>query len=106
MNDEDIHVNKSFKDKVGELLQQFTSDFKAKMEELLQQFTAHSYNQIRHISDAERKKWNGSVTYANIMLKNGATAGTRTPMYAKWGAFLILRGMLELNQKLCSAQFR
>lgn len=100
VNDEDIHVNKSFKDKVGELLQQFTSDFKAKMEELLQQFTAHSYNQIRHISDAERKKWNGSVTYANIMLKNGATAGTRTPMYAKWGAFLILRGHVRTEPEI------
>ncbi|MGQ5647606.1 BppU family phage baseplate upper protein [Bacillus velezensis] len=100
VNDADIHVNKSFKDKVGELLQQFTSDFKAKMEELLQQFTAHSFNQIRHTSDAERKKWNGAVTYANIMLKNGATAGTRTPIYAKWGPLLLLRGHVKTDPEI------
>ncbi|XBW82665.1 hypothetical protein ABRD05_12775 [Bacillus velezensis] len=98
-NDEDIHVTKSFKDKVGDLLKQFT-DFKDKLEELFRQFTAHSYNQIRHTSDAERKKWNGAVTYANIMLKNGATAGTRTPIYAKWGPLLLLRGHVRTEPEI------
>ncbi len=74
-NNEDIHVNKPFKDTLEELSKLFTADFKEKLEELLQQFTAHSYNQIRHISAAERKTWNGAATYANIMLKNGAAAG-------------------------------
>ncbi|KDN89931.1 hypothetical protein EF87_21190, partial [Bacillus amyloliquefaciens] len=64
------------------------------------QFTAHNYNQERHISKAERKTWNGAATYANIMLKNGAAAGTRNPMYAKWGAFLILRGHVKTEAEI------
>ncbi|WP_434785412.1 phage baseplate upper protein [Bacillus velezensis] len=99
-DNEDIHVTKSFKDKVLELSQQFTTAFKDKLDELLRQFTAHNYNQERHISAAERKTWNGAATYANIMLKNGATAGTRTPMYAKWGAFLILRGHVKTDPEI------
>ncbi|MCY8947963.1 phage baseplate upper protein [Bacillus atrophaeus] len=99
-NNEDIHVNKSFKDKLVELSQQFTTAFKDKLDELLRQFTAHNYNQDRHISAAERKVWNGAVTYANILLKNGAAAGTRTPMYAKWGAFLILRGHVRTDAEI------
>ncbi|MGM0747082.1 MAG: phage baseplate upper protein [Bacillota bacterium] len=99
-NNEDIHVNKSFKDKLVELSQQFTTAFKDKLDELLLQFTAHNYNQDRHISAAERKVWNGAVTYANILLKNGAAAGTRTPMYAKWGPFLILRGHVKTEPEI------
>ncbi|PRS09641.1 hypothetical protein C6W22_02050 [Bacillus atrophaeus] len=68
--------------------------------EIVRQFTAHNYNQDRHISAAERTKWNGAITYANIMLKNGAAAGTRTPMYAKWGPFLILRGHVKTEPEI------
>ncbi|MBI0443313.1 DUF2479 domain-containing protein [Bacillus amyloliquefaciens] len=99
-DNEDIHVTKSFKDKLLELSQQFTTAFKDKLDELLRQFTAHNYNQERHISAAERKTWNGTAAYANIMLKNGAAAGTRTPMYAKWGAFLILRGHVKTDAEI------
>ncbi|ARW39817.1 phage baseplate upper protein [Bacillus amyloliquefaciens] len=99
-DNEDIHVTKSFKDKLLELSQQFTTAFKDKLDELLRQFTAHSYNQERHISAAERKTWNGTAAYANIMLKNGAAAGIRTPMYAKWGAFLILRGHVKTDAEI------
>ncbi|MED1122459.1 phage baseplate upper protein [Bacillus atrophaeus] len=99
-NNEDIHVNKSFKDKLVELTQQFTTAFKDKLDELLRQFTAHNYNQERHISAADRKTWNGAATYANIMLKNGAAAGTRTPIYAKWGPFLILRGHVKTEPEI------
>nr|WGD77791.1 phage baseplate upper protein [Bacillus subtilis] len=63
-------------------------------------FRAHNYNQVRHISEDERKVWNGAVTYLNILLKNGATAGTRTPMYAKWGPFLILRGHVKTDPEI------
>lgn len=84
-NNTDIHV---------------TAEDQAYWDETTRQFTAHTYNQIRHTSDAERKKWNGDVTYANIMLKNGASAGTRTPMYAKWGAFLILRGHVKTDAEI------
>ncbi|MHA7767549.1 BppU family phage baseplate upper protein [Bacillus atrophaeus] len=68
--------------------------------EIVRQFTAHNYNQDRHISAAERTKWNGAITYANIMLKNGAAAGTRTPMYAKWGPFLIFRGHVKTEPEI------
>lgn len=84
-NNTDIHV---------------TAEDQAYWDETTRQFTAHTYNQIRHTSDAERKKWNGDVTYANIMLKNGAAAGTRVPMYAKWGAFLILRGHVKTDAEI------
>lgn len=99
-NNEDIHVTKSFKDKLLELSQQFTTAFKDKLDELLRQFTAHNYNQERHISAAERKTWNGAATYANIMLKNGATAGTRTPIYAKWGPLILLRGHVRTEPEI------
>ncbi|QHF58255.1 element PBSX protein [Bacillus subtilis] len=39
-------------------------------------------------------------SYANITLKNGATAGTRTPIYAKWGAFLLLRGHVRTDPEI------
>ncbi|ODS07568.1 phage baseplate upper protein [Bacillus velezensis] len=99
-DNEDIHVTKSFKDKLLELSQQFTTAFKDKLDELLRQFTAHNYNQERHISAAERKTWNGAATYANIMLKNGATAGTRTPIYAKWGPLILLRGHVRTEPEI------
>ncbi|MEC2423277.1 phage baseplate upper protein [Bacillus velezensis] len=99
-NNTDIHVTKPFKDTLEELSKLFTAGFKDELEELLRQFTAHNYNQERHISKAERKTWNGATTYANIMLKNGAAAGTRTPMYAKWGAFLILRGHVKTDAEI------
>ncbi|PRS02450.1 hypothetical protein C6W24_00290 [Bacillus atrophaeus] len=99
-DNEDIHVTKSFKDRLVELSQQFTTAFKDKLDELLRQFTAHNYNQERHISAAERKTWNGAATYANIMLKNGAAAGTRTPIYAKWGPLILLRGHVRTEPEI------
>ncbi|UNY48485.1 hypothetical protein rho14_21 [Bacillus phage rho14] len=84
-NNTDIHV---------------TAEDQAYWDDMTRQFKAHNYNQERHISAAERKTWNGAVTYANIMLKNGAAAGTRTPMYAKWGAFLILRGHVKTDAEI------
>ncbi|KXZ21812.1 phage baseplate upper protein [Bacillus nakamurai] len=84
-NNTDIHV---------------TAEDQAYWDDMTRQFKAHNYNQERHISAAERKTWNGAVTYANIMLKNGASAGTRTPMYAKWGAFLILRGHVKTDAEI------
>ncbi|WOH96599.1 phage baseplate upper protein [Bacillus amyloliquefaciens] len=77
-----------------------TAEDQAYWDDMTRQFKAHNYNQERHISAAERKTWNGAATYANIMLKNGATAGTRTPMYAKWGAFLILRGHVKTDAEI------
>ncbi|WP_432681608.1 phage baseplate upper protein [Bacillus velezensis] len=77
-----------------------TAEDQAYWDDMTRQFKAHNYNQERHISAAERKTWNGAVTYANIMLKNGATAGTRTPIYAKWGAFLILRGHVKTDAEI------
>ncbi|AFJ62835.1 MULTISPECIES: BppU family phage baseplate upper protein [Bacillus amyloliquefaciens group] len=84
-NNTDIHV---------------TAEDQAHWDDMTRQFKAHNYNQERHISKAERKTWNGAATYANIMLKNGAAAGTRTPMYAKWGAFLILRGHVKTDAEI------
>lgn len=77
-----------------------TAEDQAYWDDMTRQFKAHNYNQERHISAAERKTWNGGATYANIMLKNGAAAGTRTPMYAKWGAFLILRGHVKTDAEI------
>ncbi|MFZ7733870.1 phage baseplate upper protein [Bacillus velezensis] len=77
-----------------------TAEDQAYWDDMTRQFKAHNYNQERHTSAAERKIWNGAATYANIMLKNGATAGTRTPMYAKWGAFLILRGHVKTDAEI------
>ncbi|QHC12993.1 phage baseplate upper protein [Bacillus velezensis] len=77
-----------------------TAEDQAYWDDMTRQFKAHNYNQERHISATERKTWNGTATYANIMLKNGATAGTRTPMYAKWGAFLILRGHVKTDAEI------
>ncbi|CUB45520.1 MULTISPECIES: phage baseplate upper protein [Bacillus] len=84
-NNTDIHV---------------TAEDQAYWDDMTRQFKAHNYNQERHILSAERKTWNGAATYANIMLKNGAAAGTRTPMYAKWGAFLILRGHVKTDAEI------
>ncbi|MEH6896345.1 phage baseplate upper protein [Bacillus velezensis] len=84
-NNTDIHV---------------TAEDQAYWDDMTRQFKAHNYNQERHISATERKTWNGAATYANIMLKNGAAAGTRTPMYAKWGAFLILRGHVKTDAEI------
>lgn len=39
-------------------------------------------------------------SYANITLKNGATAGTRTPIYGKWGACLLLRGHVRTDPEI------
>ncbi|WP_340640650.1 phage baseplate upper protein [Bacillus atrophaeus] len=84
-NNTDIHV---------------TAEDQAYWDDMTRQFKAHNYNQERHISAAERTKWNGVVTYANITLKNGAAAGTRTPIYAKWGPFLILRGHVKTDPEI------
>ncbi|MBF8201621.1 phage baseplate upper protein [Bacillus subtilis] len=84
-NNTDIHV---------------TAEDQAYWDDMTRQFKAHNYNQERHISAAERKTWNGAAAYANIMLKNGAAAGTRTPMYAKWGSFLILRGHVKTDAEI------
>ncbi|MFJ1241408.1 phage baseplate upper protein [Bacillus amyloliquefaciens] len=77
-----------------------TAEDQAYWDDMTRQFKAHNYNQERHTSAAERKIWNGAATYANIMLKNGAAAGTRTPMYARWGAFLILRGHVKTDAEI------
>ncbi|MFG3443925.1 hypothetical protein ACGFZ1_04395 [Bacillus velezensis] len=68
--------------------------------DMTQQFKDHNESQERHVSVAERKTWNGAITYANIMLKNGATVGTRTPIYAKWGALLVLRGHVRTEPEI------
>ncbi|KIN48044.1 hypothetical protein B4145_4688 [Bacillus subtilis] len=39
-------------------------------------------------------------SYANITLKNGATAGTRTPIYAKWGPLTLLRGHVKTEPEI------
>ncbi|MED1121278.1 hypothetical protein [Bacillus atrophaeus] len=85
LNNMDIHV---------------TAEDQAHWDDTVRQFKAHNYNQDRHISAAERKVWNGSVSYANITLKNGAVAGTRTPIYTKWGPFLILRGHVKTEPEI------
>ena len=84
-NNTDIHV---------------TAEDQAYWDDMTRQFKAHNYNQERHISAAERKTWNGAATYANIMLKNGATAGTRTPIYAKWGPLILLRGHVRTEPEI------
>ncbi|MCM3106999.1 phage baseplate upper protein [Bacillus velezensis] len=77
-----------------------TAEDQAYWDDMTRQFKAHNYNQERHISAAERKTWNGAATYANIMLKNGAAAGTRTPIYAKWGPLIILRGHVRTEPEI------
>ncbi|MGU9966438.1 phage baseplate upper protein [Bacillus sp. N1(2025)] len=84
-NNTDIHV---------------TAEDQAYWDDMTRQFKAHNYNQERHISAAERKTWNGDATYANIMLKNGAAAGTRTPIYAKWGPLILLRGHVRTEPEI------
>ncbi|WP_342412165.1 phage baseplate upper protein [Bacillus sp. FSL K6-1560] len=66
----------------------------------LVEFRQHNYNQERHTSAAERAKWNGAVTYANITLKNGATVGTRTAIYARWGPLLLIRGHIKTEPEI------
>lgn len=39
-------------------------------------------------------------SFANITLKNGATAGTRTPIYAKWGPLTLLRGHVKTEPEI------
>ncbi|AKL77774.1 BppU family phage baseplate upper protein [Bacillus velezensis] len=84
-NNTDIHV---------------TAEDQAYWDDMTRQFKAHNYNQERHISAVERKTWNGAATYANIMLKNGAAAGTRTPIYAKWGPLILLRGHVRTEPEI------
>lgn len=66
----------------------------------LVEFRQHNYNQERHTSAAERAKWNGAVTYASITLKNGATVGTRTAIYSRWGPFLLIRGHIKTEPEI------
>lgn len=66
----------------------------------LVEFRQHNYNQERHTSAAERAKWNGAITYANITLKNGATVGTRTAIYSRWGPFLLIRGHIKTEPEI------
>ncbi|XOT25700.1 phage baseplate upper protein [Bacillus subtilis subsp. subtilis] len=66
----------------------------------LVEFRQHNYNQERHTSAAERAKWNGAVTYADITLKNGATVGTRTAIYARWGPLLLIRGHIKTEPEI------
>ncbi|MGY5346907.1 phage baseplate upper protein [Bacillus subtilis] len=77
-----------------------TSEEKSSWNDLISQFRQHNYNQERHTSAIERAKWNGAVTYANITLKNGAAAGTRTPIYARWGPLLLLRGHVKTEPEI------
>ena len=85
LNDTNVHV---------------TAEDQAYWNDMTQQFKDHNENPERHISVDERKTWNGAITYANIMLKNGATVGTRTPIYAKWGALLVLRGHVRTDPEI------
>ncbi|ARJ76176.1 hypothetical protein B7941_17290 [Bacillus velezensis] len=85
LNDTNVHV---------------TAEDQGYWNDMTQQFKDHNENQERHVSVAERKTWNGAITYANIMLKNGATVGTRTPIYAKWGALLVLRGHVRTEPEI------
>ncbi|MCY8807522.1 BppU family phage baseplate upper protein [Bacillus atrophaeus] len=84
-NKTDIHVTQSDKNSWNEIVRQFT---------------AHNYNQERHISASERIKWNGKVSYANITLKNGAVAGNRMPIYARWGPLLFFRGHVKTDAEI------
>ncbi|MDO3660419.1 phage baseplate upper protein [Bacillus sp. C28GYM-DRY-1] len=77
-----------------------TSEEKNNWNDVINQFRAHNYNQERHTSAIERAKWNGAITYANITLKNGAAAGTRTPIYARWGPLLLLRGHVKTEPEI------
>lgn len=77
-----------------------TSEEKSSWNDVISQFRAHNYNQERHTSAIERAKWNGAITYANITLKNGAAAGTRTPIYARWGPLLLLRGHVKTEPEI------
>ncbi|MGP3781148.1 BppU family phage baseplate upper protein [Bacillus sp. 4A_MP3] len=83
-NNTDIHV---------------TAEDQAYWDDMTRQFKAHNYNQERHISAVERKTWNGAATYANIMLKNGATAGTER-LYTQNGAFILLRGHVKTDAEI------
>ncbi|QOQ53508.1 BppU family phage baseplate upper protein [Bacillus amyloliquefaciens] len=84
-NTKEIHVTQADKDNWNDYVRQFM---------------AHNYNQDRHLSAAERAKWNGSISYSNITLKNGATVGTRVPIYAKWGALLLFRGHVRTDAEI------
>ncbi|MED4844063.1 phage baseplate upper protein [Bacillus atrophaeus] len=77
-----------------------TTTDKESWNDLISQFREHNYNQERHISASERIKWNGKVSYANITLKNGAVAGNRMPIYARWGPFLLFRGHVKTDAEI------
>ncbi|MBW7976620.1 hypothetical protein [Bacillus velezensis] len=66
----------------------------------IKRLAAHSDNTDIHVTKTDKDRWNGAVKYANIMLKNGATVGTRTPIYAKWGALLVLRGHVRTEPEI------
>ncbi|MEC2153108.1 hypothetical protein P9G40_05690 [Bacillus velezensis] len=66
----------------------------------IKRLAAHSDNTDIHVTKDDKDRWNGTVKYANIMLKNGATVGTRTPIYAKWGALLVLRGHVRTDPEI------
>ncbi|QZY42693.1 hypothetical protein K4A81_06135 [Bacillus velezensis] len=63
-------------------------------------FDTHVNDTDIHVTKTDKDRWNGAVKYANIMLKNGATVGTRTPIYAKWGALLVLRGHVRTEPEI------
>ncbi|WP_345806133.1 hypothetical protein [Bacillus subtilis] len=72
--------------------------------------TDYKNNVFTNYYDGSTTNWQGwkrslntddlLYSYANITLKNGATAGTRTPIYAKWGAFLLLRGHVRTDPEI------
>ncbi|MCV4329154.1 hypothetical protein [Bacillus velezensis] len=66
----------------------------------IKRLAAHSDNTDIHVTKDDKDRWNGTVKYANIMLKNGATVGTRTPIYTKWGALLVLRGHVRTDPEI------
>ncbi|MEH2977723.1 hypothetical protein [Bacillus amyloliquefaciens] len=66
----------------------------------IKRLAAHSDNTDIHVTKDDKDRWNGTVKYANIMLKNGAAVGTRTPIYAKWGALLVLRGHVRTDPEI------
>lgn len=89
-----------FDDHLNDTSVHVTAEDQAYWDDMTRQFKDHNENQERHISVAERKTWNGAAKFANITLKNGATVGTRTPIYAKWGALLLLRGHVRTDPEI------
>ncbi|ATO29023.1 hypothetical protein RA13_14255 [Bacillus atrophaeus] len=53
-------------------------------------------NNVDNVKQASYSEFN-KATWSNITLQNGATVGTRTPIYSKWGSLLLMRGHVVTN---------